>query len=107
MPLEKRFKVVVVGDPAVGKTTMLMSFTKDEIPEPSEYASTIFDNYTSTVQLPNEEVMHCRAFESLSYYLMSSGGPPPLGHCRRGGVRNAAHLGLPGYRCVPALLLTS
>jgi cell division control protein 42 len=45
----KSIKCVVVGDGAVGKTSMLMSYSNNEIP--TDYVPTVLDNYTCTVSI--------------------------------------------------------
>ena len=47
-------KVVVVGEGAVGKTCMVMTYGADEFP--STYSPTVVDTYETVTKIDNKEV---------------------------------------------------
>ena len=54
---KKALKIVVVGDGAVGKTCLLLAFSRGEIP--STYVPTVFENFSHVMKYKNEEyILH-------------------------------------------------
>jgi len=48
------YNLVIVGDGAVGKTCMLIAYSKGEFPK--DYVPTVFDNYVVTVDIGDKSV---------------------------------------------------
>jgi len=51
----QRIKLVVVGDGAVGKTSLLISFATDKFPD--KYVPTVFENYTAQMKLKDQSIL--------------------------------------------------
>lgn len=52
----RSLQIVVVGDGAVGKTCLLMSYSKGGFPFKDDYVPTVFDNYTTDVVVDGKDM---------------------------------------------------
>jgi small GTP-binding protein len=50
----KTIKCVVVGDAAIGKTSLLMRYTTKKFP--TEHIPTVFENYSTTVNVDGKPI---------------------------------------------------
>lgn len=54
--LFEKKKLLVVGDGACGKTSLLIVFSKDQFPD--SYLPTVFENYVADIEVDGKKVRH-------------------------------------------------
>ena len=67
-----RQKVLIVGDGACGKTSLLVQFTRDYFPDDNDYVPTVFENYTAEMMIDSKMVnyiMHLSVSKRISYHI--------------------------------------
>ena len=67
---EKDFKIVVIGDGAVGKTAMCEVFAKGTFPD--KYAPTVFEAYPFDMKYENQ-VLGCKENWSKIFFAVENG----------------------------------
>ncbi|SCU87644.1 LADA_0E05292g1_1 [Lachancea dasiensis] len=59
---DEHIKIVVVGDGAVGKTCLLISYTQGRFPE--EYVPTVFENYVTNIKGPKNKIIELALWDT-------------------------------------------
>jgi len=72
-------KCVLVGDGAVGKTSLLVSYASSECP--SNYVPTAYDNYAGENSSLCSNYLQCQDFHSFIYGIITNGTKPRQIRC--------------------------
>eukprot|EP01080_Neovahlkampfia_damariscottae_P005775 gene5775-9596_t len=89
---EVNVKLMTIGDGAVGKTSLLMSYAQNKFPD--EYTPTVFDNYNCTMMYKDLTVV-LGLWDTEAVKKLKAEGNPPITEDE--GKKLAKKLGAHGY----------